>query len=1409
MIGNRQASAHAGPSSGSYGPSFQEDLPLASVLHHKLSLASTTRSISSASGASSTSHRSYPNANHSHHYNQSSASLSSRKHVQTANLHQLPSQLRKDCKRIPLYVRIVPKDTYLRLHISPDQTIRSIKDAALNRAGVPEFDPTLSHRFFQDAINANAQAKLASVSSVDKVLKNRSHALPRIFNGRAPDLGDAGGLVATSVAGARRRSSKGLRTSAMQAKQAEVPSVPKLPEFELRDSDPGAEASYGSRHPVLQGHEDAVSPSPGSSATYATLSRNAGESLASTYSNSNDGLLSSFAQVTRQVSHSTLATSPSSAQSDITHSITSASANSDTTSHSHSNGALADVAIRLHSGLITGDRDAKAEEQRALLRMSQWNIFRTLSSINASASTEIKSPIQSFNSTPTTYSGGDFDSSPHLRPSSPHLDATTTSNTQGHAQSQRMDSPTTPPPNHKAAGSATTASFYTTPGASESFNSLASLSSASEDELVTKMDDDEKGVLDWGSLAEGPLSSPSRTLASTSTSPPSSPSRSLLSTSAATATGASGQVLGAQSLSSMSAVSASLLATNSATTTSPRADPKSASLSISSSPNRPRSRTITVASFIQSRSRTANSASSPSSPPLPTPILGSVASPTRKSSLPKVVPQSRPKMVAESSQRRAVPTDFLDLLKASPNSLSQSCSRFDNTAGTDDEVEQKSTAPLPQNLSRSSAAASFSSLSSAPSSSGRTPSINTNTNANANINTAVERCTSGIYRDPATSFKGRDNSHALSVKFAVISTANGCELEDWQTASNCTLRPYELLLLQWSIPTERVYIPPVSLHDMIRPSSFALTAKSGDRGVLRHAGGPSEDCIGLDSYWEGWVYVFKPDKGSSLSSSSSPSTTTRKEGKWKLHYVTIKGWRIDLYRKKTRAGEAALPVADFIYPLRNVQFVVESHDAGIPTNAALPALDTLPPSCISVTFAPQNGTTIYTSDSTESTLTLRCVTSFDHDSLYHLLVRAWHRASDSLPPPTRTPTNATTATAIDLWRRKALWRSTIAGRGGTVDPGSVGREGGKGRNARSRCRLRPSGWDKNWEDADAWSSESEVENWDVLAPKGLDNVSGQGWVGDRRGTVSPFSTGVNDGGGLNIDSNVETLRKRGENLGIRLNAIEGDKVVARDGEKGKGENGVGSNERVIVPGGLHAALLGRSSGKGGDAVVSSATRTDGFGQDPSSPHHYSSSFTNTNTDSHNKNVSSSRRNLTQSPPPSIPNFEPGLMLGAQTLSRYPNITLGQGWDRVRSRSGSFTRSPPPSQSTQSPLSQALLLSNDAAASMRSLTLSQSHTANNNDESQGPQEQYQRGRTSASSSTNVSRETSPLPLRQNSSSTWNLSLIKSKTVTMKKGEMSSAPIVPGSVPTTVIMGASKNLLLLKKYHLQQQQSQKRT
>lgn len=1140
-----------------------------STLQHKPSLA-TTRSSSSASVSvfcSSHAEASSASASAASPPPVSLASTrSSRQPAYSETLKSPKSRSFEKPKRLPVYIRIVPKDIWLRIHVDPSQTIGSIKDTALFKANAPDHDASLSYRFYQDAINASVHAKIAPVAAHDKVIKHRTYALPRSFVCPPPDLTDIPACVAASIAGigrANKSRSHGDQSLRSAGNSVSPPGVPPLPTFDTAYSPCQAQSSLraASVSPYASQHKPTPSSSPRSHTIPLAFSPHAlnRRTPSAKSASSGDGVSACTALITRQISNSTLATSPPSTWSDggraSNIAMVSSDASASDTSHSQSVSAwnvLNDISICLDASLITGNRNAKLEEDVARSRLLQWNArYASTGSTKPRKQSETyasmvqwdsharckSSSAQSYSATPTMRSSSTFDREPvrsrNELAASPRssVDASSAdshvqrgSAAWGHTQSENTPaSAVVTPPKRLARLNAATirsvaaapAIFYTQPGACESSSSLASFTSLSSSAvgLMTTQDDD-ASVMQWGTQAErAPFSdsqsSPSPTASHAAAfaplSSPLQPSEALLSGSASSA----------------------------------------------SSPLRPRSKTVTAADVVRSR---------PTNVQVPPMMSEAISSPVCNASLPK---SAIKKMQAETSQRRyGQQSDLLDLLKGTPARLVHHDDNDDADHADHDEgfatVKQRSmprAVPAPLVLRKASSRDSAG-ASSPPASSGAAE-MRDDYIAGIRIDKISRGC--------------KDASHPLSSKYAVLSSANGCELEEWQTVAAYKLRPYELLEMQWSIPTERVYIAPINLQDVMR---VAGAASSVHQGALKQTcaddtyAGPDADALCLEPYFEGWVYVMK---GSAIGKSEKPAKGSAKPAKWKLHWMMVKGWRIDLYRKKPRAGEAVLPVAEQVWSLRSVQCVVDAHNA-VPASVALPALDIMPTSSLTVAFSTKGGTAASTSNEM-SRLTLRCITQFDHQVLSMLLHRAWYRCSAS---------SALVMARIDDWRRKAVFRAIVAGRGGTV---ALGRAGRGGRNAASRTRLRPSGWPKEWEDADQWSSDSEREQ--IVAPAELENSIVTQQQQARRETVTQA------------------------------------KANQRVQHKSKHEAHE-AQESEIVPNGLYAALLGRSGiaptraskmGRGG-ASESLSYRRSGVQQ----------------------------RGLAQSA--SLPHMEPGLMLGS-------------------------------------------------------------------------------------------------------------------------------------------------------------------
>lgn len=424
---------------------------------------------------------------------------------------------------------------------------------------------------------------------------------------------------------------------------------------------------------------------------------------------------------------------------------------------------------------------------------------------------------------------------------------------------------------------------------------------------------------------------------------------------------------------------------------------------------------------------------------------------------------------------------------AKGSSLSSSSSRKDGIATLPSNLTESS---LMSNPRRNDSEASFGSSNSKnePTRRELTPSTSANTNAststsnqtrstnqakskgpswNESSNSPSARRIAGINPDEISVW--RNASHGLSKYYSVYSFANGHLMEDWRTVAAFRVRPFELFEIQYSNPSERAYLP----------RSSNLSAGSG-----RQSAGE----IGIDEKYaepfsEGWYYVHKPGSGPSKMRKAGV-------GVWKLRWITVRGWRLTVHRKQPLKGENPF-VSSSSSPSWHLGTIkwISSEPAEIPVKPLLPSSEPLAPETLYIAFSTSGNilsslggnSSGATSWSESQSLALRCITPMDHEAMFRLLTRAHYRYSVGRVDPAQS-------LEIESWRRKAIARAIIAGRGGTVIPGRAGRR--NGRNSLSRTRLRPSGVSRDWDDADKWSSQSEEE---TILPKSL-------FMGDGIGT---------------------------------------------------------------------------------------------------------------------------------------------------------------------------------------------------------------------------------------------------------------------------------------------------------------------
>ena len=305
--------------------------------------------------------------------------------------------------------------------------------------------------------------------------------------------------------------------------------------------------------------------------------------------------------------------------------------------------------------------------------------------------------------------------------------------------------------------------------------------------------------------------------------------------------------------------------------------------------------------------------------------------------------------------------------------------------------------------------------------------------------------------------------------------------------------------------------------------------------------------------------------------------------------------------------------------------------------------------------------------------------------------------------------------------------------------GRAGRGRG-GRNAKARSRLRPSGWPKEWENADQWSSESERE--EIAPPPELEQLLQQ-----RRDTMT--------------QSKANSSAQRGK------------KQEALAEEKG------------LVPNGLYAALLGRRTESNTPAAAAGGMGTDGQVAVDSSPYRAGSLESSASTRS---------RILTQSP--SLPNMEPGIVLSPHSFSAArrnngQNIkqsgsggaadtaaVADEGVSQAKSAGGTARRRS--GSLTRSPNAAAAATDSTTPTSSRSRSLTVSNAG-------GSASRGRSNPSSSNSSRNVSREASPRASGSRKASGHPLS---------------PHPMAPALVPGYMDVAPPASVMLLKRYKASQ-------
>lgn len=78
---------------------------------------------------------------------------------------------------IPIHVRFVPKDIWIRMHVDTRSTIGSVKDALLEKLQIPPFDPSLHQFFYEDA---------RAAMSRQNATQAEAKSFPKAFVARMP-----------------------------------------------------------------------------------------------------------------------------------------------------------------------------------------------------------------------------------------------------------------------------------------------------------------------------------------------------------------------------------------------------------------------------------------------------------------------------------------------------------------------------------------------------------------------------------------------------------------------------------------------------------------------------------------------------------------------------------------------------------------------------------------------------------------------------------------------------------------------------------------------------------------------------------------------------------------------------------------------------------------------------------------------------------------------------------------------------------------------------------------------------------------------------------------------------------------------------------------------------------------------
>ncbi|KDN41774.1 hypothetical protein K437DRAFT_263926 [Tilletiaria anomala UBC 951] len=378
-------------------------------------------------------------------------------------------------------------------------------------------------------------------------------------------------------------------------------------------------------------------------------------------------------------------------------------------------------------------------------------------------------------------------------------------------------------------------------------------------------------------------------------------------------------------------------------------------------------------------------------------------------------------------------------------------------------------------------------------------------------------------------------------EYVICVYSDGRVLDDWITVKTARLRRYDLLEVQYLSAHDCINLPREVVFPQINPAAFKDVSFFNSDGtlnlsVLRKLPRPVDDTY-LQTYWDGWIYVFKRR--------SEAAGDNGNLGVWKLRRLVIHGGILAIYRPKqslkrppevdeknkttgtwslsllssTRSQATGVAVDPPLYSHATAQtmprvclqlrFDRKVHDCAHLV-ALAPSSPTFVQSGVGSTSSSRGntvsgimaGASAKGSEGVGSTkkkrmrpasLALRCLTTFDHISLQSALQRELDRARESAKSTSARlavqgiwaasvagaalPPADAFSSGIDYWRRKALCRTILSNRSGMPLYTLQGRRSESG--AMSRETAAPT---TRQDDEDTSSSESEFES-EVLSAR--------------------------------------------------------------------------------------------------------------------------------------------------------------------------------------------------------------------------------------------------------------------------------------------------------------------------------------